>query len=154
MHKHWIHYGTLTVLLLVAVVSGVQGATLVVAPSGADFTTIQPAVDAASPGDTIAVQAGTYPGDIVVRTPVTVLGTDGVSIGTGGELAAFIIEADEVTISGLTCDGTAIGIMFDATSGSQVRECNIAADATGIILSNCLDCSVTDTSILADQSGL
>lgn len=154
MHQHMIRYGILTVLLLAAVISGVQGATLVVAPSGADFTTIQPAVDAASPGDTIAVQAGTYPGDVVVRTPVTVLGTDGVTIGTGGELAAFIIEADGVTLSGLTCDGPAIGIMLNATSGSHVRECNIVAGATGILLSDCMDCSIADTSILAELSGL
>ncbi|MBT8507042.1 hypothetical protein AZH53_01185 [Methanomicrobiaceae archaeon CYW5] len=154
MHTHWIHYSILAVLLLMAAVSGVQGATLVVAPSGADFTTIQPAVDAASPGDTIAVQAGTYPGDIVVRTPVTVLGTDGVSIGTDGELAAFIIEADGVTISDLACDGPAIGIMLNASSGSHVRECNVVAGDTGILFSDCVNCSVSDTSILADQSGL
>ncbi len=154
MQQQWIRYGILAVLLLAAAVSGVQGATLVVAPSGGDFTTIQPAVDAASPGDTIAIQAGTYPGDIVVRTPVTVLGTDGVTIGTGGELAAFIIEADGVTISGLTCDGPAIGIMLNDTSGSHIRECNVVAGATGILLSDCLDCSVADTSIIADLSGL
>lgn len=154
MQQHMIRYGILTLLLLVAAVSGVQGATLVVAPSGADFTTIQPAVDAASPGDTIAVQPGTYPGDVVVRTPVTVLGTDGVTIGTDGELAAFIIEADGVTISDLACDGPAIGIMLTAASGSQVKECNVVAGATGILLSECSNCSVADTSILADQSGL
>ena len=47
----------------------------------ATFSTIQSAVDAASAGDTVVVCAGTYPEDVVVSTPLTLVGDDAVIQG-------------------------------------------------------------------------
>ncbi|HDQ08167.1 MAG TPA: hypothetical protein ENN44_05235 [Methanoculleus sp.] len=153
MQQQWIRYGIL-VLLLALAISGAQGATIVVAPSGGDVTALQPAVDAASPGDTIEVMAGTYAGDVVVRTPVSIIGTEGAIVGRSGDGAALIIEADNVTVRAITCKGPEFGIIFDATSGSSVRECRITSGDTGILLSGCTDCSISDTSIITGKSGL
>ena len=50
-------------------------ATITVDDSGgADFTTIQAAVNAASPGDTILVAAGTYTQLVTVNKPLVLLG--------------------------------------------------------------------------------
>jgi nitrous oxidase accessory protein NosD len=144
MQQHMVRNSILAVLLLAAAVSGVQGAILIVSPSGGDFTTIQPALDAASPGDTIEVRAGTYTGGVVVHTPVTLAGEDGAVTGT------VAIEADNVMIRGLSCDG----IIFNGSSGSRVEGCGITADDTGMFLSGCTDCTVSDTDITAEYAGI
>ncbi len=42
-----------------------------------DFTTIPPAIAAAMPGDTILLRRGTYPGNLVLRKPVRIIGDGG-----------------------------------------------------------------------------
>jgi len=52
--------------------------TWTVGPSGCDFTTIQAAIDAAIPGDTINVGPGTYDGNLIVyKEGLTIQSTDG-----------------------------------------------------------------------------
>ena len=57
-----------------------QGSTLTVCPGGCEYSSIQAAVDAASPGDIVKVQSGTYEGDVnIVEDNITLRGVD-----TGG----------------------------------------------------------------------
>lgn len=132
---------SLTVLfaVVVSVVAGgtaVAGATtqagnddvLTVDDDGsADHTTIQDAVDAASPGDTIRVAAGTYDGEVVVDKNVTLradgdarllgkqplVGDDGaVTLGAGPPYGFKLAGgADGTTIRGFTIDYFASGIL-------------------------------------------
>ena len=51
-----------------------DAATLTVCAHGCGYTQIQPAVDAAAPGDTINVSAGAYAGGIVIGTSLTLSG--------------------------------------------------------------------------------
>ncbi|MDT8358065.1 MAG: right-handed parallel beta-helix repeat-containing protein [Methanomicrobiaceae archaeon] len=143
MVQQGIRYGIMALLLL-AMVMGAQGATLLVGPSGGDYAAIQPAVEAASPGDTIRVMAGTYPGGVVIRTPVTLVGEAGAVIGT------VRIEADDVTIRSLSCGA----MVFNGTSGSHVDGCVISAEETGIALSACRGCTIAGTEIAAGRTGI
>ncbi|MBK7643457.1 MAG: hypothetical protein IPJ19_10485 [Planctomycetes bacterium] len=61
------HFPRLLVALLGLVLATPASAgVLVVAPSGAPFTTIQAAVDASVDGDTILVKSGAYPGNVSI----------------------------------------------------------------------------------------
>ncbi len=113
----------LFVVALVATSAHADGATLYVAqtapttiPDGDTlgsatdpFTSIQAAIDAAQPGDTISVAAGTYTEAVTVNKSVTITGagrdvtTLQVSVPNNG----FSISANDVTISGFDIEGPA-----------------------------------------------
>jgi len=105
-------YGMATLMVLVAfvVMSGSAlaspGTTWTVDDDGpADFSTIQAAVDAASPDDTIIVGAGTYYEEVNIDKPLTLLGEDRDTtiIDAGGvRWGAIDITADYVKVSGFT----------------------------------------------------
>jgi parallel beta-helix repeat protein len=90
----------------------------------AAFTTVQAAIDAASPGDRIRVCPGTYREQVSIRKRLHVRGENGAvvmpagmvanttSLFDGSPMAAAILVADaaHVFIEGLTVDGAANGI--------------------------------------------
>jgi parallel beta-helix repeat protein len=75
-----------------------------------DYPTIQGAVDAASPGDTIIVRDGTYSEEVTVNKSLTLRSEHGNSATTvsGGDLRdkVFYVAADNVTIDGFTAINT------------------------------------------------
>lgn len=105
------------------------------------YATIQAAVNAASPGDTIQIAAGVYIENIIVTTPVLISGAGAGSTivrpaisapnpGGGslppGHSTLFLIQANDVTIEHLTADGDnpaltsgiiAGGVDIDARNG-------------------------------------
>jgi nitrous oxidase accessory protein NosD len=102
--------------------SEADAATLTVCGSGCMFASIQSAVDAASPDDTISVLAGTYIENVVVNKPLSLTGADaattilkpaasspnpctGASLCGGAASNIILVQADNVTISGFTLDG-------------------------------------------------
>ncbi|HXV97191.1 MAG TPA: hypothetical protein VEC93_02125, partial [Anaerolineae bacterium] len=104
-------------------------ATRTVCASGCDFTTIQAAINASVPGDTIRVNPGTYNENLDLTT-----------MGTGGNLAIVKNGAGTVTIGGtgiklrnsgafafnLTLDG----LTFTSTSNNVVIQLNGLAGLT------------------------
>lgn len=94
------------------------------AAGGGDFTSIQSAVNAANAGDTVAVAGGTYnESGITVGTPnVQLLGAGPGSsvVDGGGADNVFLVEANDVTVSGFTAQNAnrrAIEVSGGAVSG-------------------------------------
>ena len=68
---------------------------------GKAYATIQAAVDAAVPGDTILVYPGYYPESVsIAKNNLTLLAQDEVVLVEPPEVAGFLVDADRVTIRG------------------------------------------------------
>ena len=77
-------------------------------------TSIQEAVNMASPGDTIKVLPGTYrESNIGIDKPLTILGVDRPLIDGGGSGYIMVIKADNVTISGFDIHNTGRSYVHD-----------------------------------------
>lgn len=114
----------LTMILLGSVAAtlvGVPGPSQATSDTIVVTTTIQAAVDAADPGDTVVVPAGTYAESVAVTEPgITIRGAKG-AVLDGGGLLAFGIRVrslDGSRLDGFTLDG--LTIRGYTRSGSQV----------------------------------
>jgi parallel beta-helix repeat protein len=91
----------ITWLLALCPIPAMAG-TITVCPSGCNYTGVQEAINAASPGDTIEVMAGTYPEAIEVNKTLTITGVNGTPvIGNPGSDASVLVSADGVTLENL-----------------------------------------------------
>jgi hypothetical protein len=96
------------------------------------YATIQAAVTAAAPGDTIDVAAGVYAENVIVTTPVLIRGAGAAATiirpsfsapnpGGGslppGHSTVFLIQANNVTIENLTVDGDNPGLTSGIVAG-------------------------------------
>ncbi len=87
----WIAVGIAALALLMA--GGAGAATITVnASGGADYTTIQGAINNAFAGDTILVYSGTYYENIIVDKKLTINGINNPIINAGGSVVTLIGE--------------------------------------------------------------
>lgn len=139
--------------------------------STAVYSTIQAAVDAASPGATINVDAGTYPELVTVYKNLTIQGAEAgidarsntrlagtsesivTGAGTGSnETSAFYITANDVTIDGFTVQGNTSDGMYGAgivmapnIAGTHILNNIVQNNVSGLFLSND---STTDAAVI------
>ena len=122
----------------------VRATTLYVGGGGSgNYTTIQGAIDAASPGDTVYVYGGTYYENIIIDKMVSLLGEhrDTTIVDGNGTGVVVRVSADWVNITG-----------FTVQNGGQSLE--LIPYLEGIGLRYASNCSITDNNISSNEIGL
>ncbi|MBS3802319.1 MAG: right-handed parallel beta-helix repeat-containing protein, partial [Candidatus Thermoplasmatota archaeon] len=107
-------------LIVVFMAQGAMGATTTVGPagSGADYTTIQDAINASSDGDTIRIWDGTYTENVIVNKSVT-------------------IEANSsVVLDGQGNNGTKITVSNVTIQNLSIINCNNSMNTAGVYIYN------------------
>jgi parallel beta-helix repeat protein len=147
----------LTVLFLLSVsVLAVAAAEHTVAPSGAEFFSIQDAVDWASSGDTIFVESGTYPETLLLDKKITLTGID-----SGGGLP--VIDAVQtgngldIRVDGCTVEHFIIqnGSLFTgiraASSDNTLKKNTVRGFGQGISLISSQRSTIASNNILEND---
>jgi parallel beta-helix repeat protein len=122
-------------------ISTASGATLYVGGGGGgNYTTIQEAVNASNPGETIYVYPGFYYEDVYINKTINLTGEDSITTlinGSGTTDAIYIDYADYVNITGFTIENGERGIYLDHSSYSNIYKNRVhdnfgATSGTGI----------------------
>jgi nitrous oxidase accessory protein len=110
-------------------------------PAPRDTSPLQKRIDAAAPGSTLVVEAGTYAGDLMVDRPLRLLGRGRPRLLGSGQGSVVRIRAADVTIDGFDIDGRRGGDLGRDSSGihicaprATVRNCDIRDAMFGVYL--------------------
>ena len=98
-----------------------------------DYPTIQQAIDAARPGDTIIVCDGTYNEQLDIHTSLTILSNNGAGSTFIGQFSSYIANID-ITADSVTLGGTGHG--FDIYGFIDVESSYFSDPITGISIVN------------------
>lgn len=105
-----------------------------------DFKSIQEAVDAAAPGDEIAVGQGLYRENVLIEKPLVLRSVAGPSVtmvqARDEKLPSIKVSGTgDVTVSGLSATGSAVaGIMLSSATGVVVEGCQATDNFSGIVM--------------------
>jgi parallel beta-helix repeat protein len=134
----------IVLIILLILVQSVGAATITVCPSGCDHTTIQAAVNAASPGDTIQVGDGTYNENVDITKSLNIVSVNGSNVtkvnATNPADHVFYVTANNTNITGLTITG--------ATNGT------IPSPVGGIVLNGASNCDIKDNVLKSNFQGI
>jgi len=102
--------------------------------SGAKYTSIREAVQAAPPYSKIMVFPGTYSeGTITVDKPLSISSTGGMKV-TIVKNSTFKVVAKDVDISGLTLSEGSIGVSAFGVNSLILKNCNITKNTVGLLI--------------------
>ena len=104
--------------------------------TGINYITIQEAIDAASPGDTVLVHPGTYEESVVIDKPNLTLKSVTLheAIIDGGTKAAVLIKAEGVTIDGFKILSSYVSAVYAYTGSDNVKVRNNIVEGGGIYI--------------------
>lgn len=108
---------------LIQFVDDARGATLIVP---IDHSTIQDAIDAAYPGDTIQVWDGVYTENIIVNKTITLVGNSSATTIIDGSMSGNVVNiiSDWVNMTGFTVrNGSGNGISVEFTTYTVIDDC-------------------------------
>jgi parallel beta-helix repeat protein len=147
-----------TCLLVSTLAVSVNGAALNVG-SGGQYTTITEAVNAAQPGDTITISAGTYAENVVVTKSVTIkAASPGSTVVTAADPSkdVFLVQAKNVRIEGFTITGAtgASGVHVDHSSSCIVTGISAHGNDKAVYLDGATNCEVSSSNLADNGYGV
>jgi predicted transcriptional regulator/nitrous oxidase accessory protein NosD len=123
---------------------------------GADYLTIQEAIDAAIPGGRIFVYQGIYYENVVVYKPVRIKGEDrnGTIIDGSGSGTVVLITANEVEIERFTIQNGQYGLFLDKSEDTKITSNLIKDYEYGIYNNRTINCYIAHNEITSGKYGL
>lgn len=142
--------------------NSVRATTLYVGgPGPGNFTTIQDAVNASSPGDTIYVYSGTYFENVIVNETLSLIGEDRNTtvIDGGGTGDVISIVSDWVNVTGFTITNGGVssndaGIEVSFSSNSLISNVTALNSSIGILLLSSNDNRIVDSYAFNNTEGI
>jgi parallel beta-helix repeat protein len=126
-----------------------------------DYLTIQEAIDAASPGDTIQVAAGTYYENVVVNKAVLLIGENSSTtiINAKGTGTVVKVTASSVVITNFTIQNSGSGwpnsgVLIDSVSACSISNNTITNNWYGIWLKDSSNNVLSSNNIANNQYGV
>ena len=107
---------------------GTRGTIVVNASGGGDYMRIQWAIDNASEGDTVYVEAGTYNETIEIDKSITLTGESQDRTTITGEGRIVNVSADGVSVSGFTVTGSTVAYEGIGIYLENVENCNVSGN--------------------------
>ncbi|HDO19149.1 MAG TPA: hypothetical protein ENG74_00310, partial [Thermoplasmatales archaeon] len=107
------------------------------------FDSIQQAIDNATEGDTIIVNANEYRENIIIDKEIKLIGIGNPIIDCSGNVG-IMVEADNVSIENFTICNGSIGIYIDFSDNILVSNCNITNSGEAIKLWDSTNCTITN----------
>lgn len=168
-------FSTLVFGLVVAFSLPAAAETLVVAKSRAGFSSIQVAIDAAEPGDTVRVQEGVYKENPSVNKDLTLKGAGTSKVKIDGRKEGYSVlhvgpSEVKVTVKDLTLQGAErnssqnpckkekgvcpFGLFAGGNSETKVKGVTISGNKAGIRLWNSAQATVKNNSIQKNKIGI
>jgi nitrous oxidase accessory protein len=144
---------TVSLAVALALLATAPGpAQRLVVRTGGPIPTLTEALRLARPGDTIVVEGGLYREPrIVIAVPVTILGEGGPVFDGDGTHEILTVQADRVTIRGLTVRNVGssytedrAGIRLDGVSGCTIAGNTLSGTFFGVYAARSADCAVVD----------
>ena len=120
----------------------------------AEYSTIQAAINAANPGDSIFVSSGTYYEHVVVNKTVSLVGDppiiDGSEIGNVIEIRANNVVIEKFTLR----NAGGNGILLERVSNCIIKNNNITANDCGIYLNESSNNNISGNNIRNNDYGI
>ena len=145
-------FAAVVLIVCAALAEPASAATLTVG-AGGQFKTIQQAVDAAKPGDTVLVAPGTYTENIVVNKPLTITGNATVEAADSSK-DVFLVTSQGVQIDGLTITGGASGVDVANLSSCVITNINAHGYVRGIYLAGATNSQVRSNNLSNNGYGV
>nr|AAU82816.1 cell surface protein [uncultured archaeon GZfos1D1] len=152
-NKNALAFVVLFAMLAFVTVGCASATTYTVCPSGCDYTSIQAAIDAADPINTIEVHSGTYYENVNVNKQLILKGTDTGSgkpvVDAGGSGNAITLSEDEITLEGFTATNSDPwrGIYLYSSSNNTITGNNACNNRHGICLYSSSNNTITGNNV-------
>lgn len=145
--------------LVLLIASGLFADTWQVGPTSVHHA-LKPVLETAAPHDTIFIDGGLYQeGHLEINQPLTLLGKNGATLDGLGKTAILMINADSVTVQGLTFKNAGISFVEDNAALHIEKASQILIEGNrfidnffAIYLAQAADCILRNNTITAQNA--